>query len=85
MDVNYKKAFEWYEKAAKQRLAEAQYNLGGMYNHGQGVDRVIPWRCGGMQAAAQGHEKAQARITAILKKRRVSSTPAPAVEASASE
>ena len=25
VDVNYKKAFEWYEKAAKQEHAKAQY------------------------------------------------------------
>ena len=27
-DVNYKKAFEWYEKAAKQGHAEAQHRSG---------------------------------------------------------
>ena len=34
--MNYKKAIEWYEKAAEQGHADAQYNLGGIY--GQGVD-----------------------------------------------
>ena len=38
MDVNYKKAIEWYEKAAEQGHAEAQYNLGNMYHQGDGVD-----------------------------------------------
>ena len=31
VDVNYKKAIEWYEKAAEQGLAKAQHNLGIMY------------------------------------------------------
>ena len=34
---NYKKAFEWYEKAAHQGLAPAQFNLGVMYKKGQAV------------------------------------------------
>ena len=38
VDVNYKKAIEWYEKAAEQGDAQAQYNLGSMYYNGQGVD-----------------------------------------------
>ena len=29
--MNYKKAIEWYEKAAEQGHAEAQFNLGLMY------------------------------------------------------
>ena len=38
VDVNYKKAVEWYKKAAKQGHADAQYSLGIMYERGQGVD-----------------------------------------------
>ena len=38
VDVNYKKAIEWYEKAAEQGHAYAQYNLGNMYRNGHGVD-----------------------------------------------
>ena len=34
---DYKKAFEWYEKAATQGIAEAQNNLGVMYDDGYGV------------------------------------------------
>ena len=34
---DYKKAVEWYLKAAEQDLAEAQLNLGVMYVLGQGV------------------------------------------------
>ena len=34
---DYFKAFEWYQKAADQGYALAQYNLGLMYAKGQGV------------------------------------------------
>ena len=37
--MNYKKAIEWYEKAAEQGLAGAQFNLGIMYENGAGVDQ----------------------------------------------
>ncbi|WP_171251809.1 tetratricopeptide repeat protein, partial [Acinetobacter baumannii] len=36
---DYKKAFEWYSKAANQGNAEAQNNLGAMYALGQGVEQ----------------------------------------------
>ena len=36
--LNYKKAIEWFEKAAEQGFALTQYNLGAMYGRGQGVD-----------------------------------------------
>ena len=34
--MNYKKAFEWYEKAAAQGHATAQSNMGVLYDKGQG-------------------------------------------------
>ena len=34
---DYKKAFEWFEKAASQVDPSAQFNLGVMYNNGEGV------------------------------------------------
>ena len=34
---DYAKARKWYEKAAAQGIAEAQFNLGLMYAKGQGV------------------------------------------------
>ena len=37
MSQNYKKAIGWYQKAAEQGYASAQYNLGVMYNDGKGV------------------------------------------------
>ena len=75
VDVNYKKAFEWYKKAAEQGHTVAQYNLGVMYHHGVGVNpsdsEAMRWFA---KAAAQGHEGAQDKIDTILAKRRSSSS-----------
>ena len=47
VDVNFKKAIEWYEKAAEQGHAHAQNNLAHMSHNGQGVDvnykKAIEW------------------------------------------
>ena len=55
-----KKAFEWYEKAASQGLAEAQNNLGSMYYYGEGVEKdskkAFVWY---EKAASQGFADAQ--------------------------
>ena len=72
VDVNYKKAIEWWEKAAEQGHAQAQFFLGVLCEFGpQGVDQsdsmAIRWFA---KAAAQGDEQAQARIDAIFGKRR---------------
>ena len=37
VDTDYKEAVKWYSLAAKQGDAEAQYNLGLMYDFGEGV------------------------------------------------
>ena len=34
---DYQQAFNWYQKSANQGYATAQYNLGVMYDEGQGV------------------------------------------------
>ena len=36
---DYKKALEWYTKAAEQGDAEAQYNLGVIYEEGLGIEK----------------------------------------------
>ena len=60
VDVNYKKAYGWYEKAAEQGNKKAQFSLGVMYKNGRGVDvnykKVMEWF---EKAAEQGHAKAQ--------------------------
>ena len=73
VDVNYKKAIEWLEKAADQGYDRAQYVLGGMYHHGHGVDQsdsqAMRWYA---KAAAQGRKDAQAAINEIVARRRAS-------------
>jgi len=53
VDNDYDEAFAWYQKAAMQGHALAQYSLGKMYRHGRGVaadaDMAIEW----FQKAAQ--------------------------------
>ena len=57
---DYAKARQWYEKAAAQGYAEAQYNLGVMYNNGKGVRQdYVKARKWYEKAAAQGVAEAQ--------------------------
>ena len=66
VEQNYAKAKEWYEKAASQGTAEAQYNLGVMYRDGLGVpqsdEKAIEWF---KKAAEQGHEGAKTELKAL--------------------
>ena len=39
VDQNYKKAKEWWERAARQGIAEASGNLANLYENGDGVKR----------------------------------------------
>ena len=56
----YREAAYWYEKAANQGNAPAQYNLGVCYENGQGVvqnhEKAVYWY---EKAANQGHAEAQ--------------------------
>lgn len=60
---DYKKAVEWYEKAAIKGLPQAQYNLGFMYYNSQGVrqnyKKALEWY---KKAASQGYSSAQNNI-----------------------
>jgi len=57
---DYEKAFEWYTKSAEQGNADAQYQLGVMYQKGLGVktdmDEALRWY---RKSMAQGHASAQ--------------------------
>lgn len=57
---NYAEALSWYRKAADQGNVRAQYNLGVMYDHGDGVEQdyaeAVNWF---RKAADQGHARAQ--------------------------
>ena len=58
-DGNYTKAVEYFQKAAEQGHAEAQYNLGVCYYFGQGVTKSYPEAVKWLKkAAAQGHSDA---------------------------
>ena len=60
---DYAKARQWYEKAATQGFAEAQFNLGAMYENGHGVRqdyaKARQWY---EKAAAQGVAEAQSNL-----------------------
>ena len=54
-------AFAWYEKAAAQGLAEAQFNLGLMYYSGDAVTEDVVLDCAWINLAAAGNERARMR------------------------
>jgi uncharacterized protein len=61
--VNLKRAFRLFERAAKQGLVEAQYEVGVAYAEGRGVRDsnalAVKWFRAG---AEQGHAQCQARL-----------------------
>ena len=63
MEQNFKEAVQWYQKAADQGLASAQYSLGLAYYDGQGVQQdfkeAVTWY---RKAANQGDAKAQYKL-----------------------
>jgi TPR repeat protein len=63
IERDQKQAAFWYERAAKQGHAQAQYNLARLYATGQGVprdqDQALRWV---RSAASQGYPPAQARF-----------------------
>ena len=63
---NYKVAIQWFRLAAKNGLADAETNLGDMYQNGWGVakDRVeaIAWY---LKAADHGNEHAKKKLKAL--------------------
>jgi TPR repeat protein len=58
-----KQAVYWYQKAADQGDAGAQYNLGEMYQYGVGVaqdhKQAVYWT---QKAADQGHKTAERKL-----------------------
>ena len=60
VNKDYKKAIEWFRKAAEQGNAKAQWNLGLCYKNGKGVDKnygkAVAWS---RKAAEQGNASAQ--------------------------
>ena len=60
MEQNFKEAVKWYQKAAFQGDAVGQFDLGGMYQRGRGVEQdskeAVKWY---QKAAFQGQATAQ--------------------------
>ncbi len=65
---DFARARQWYEKAAAQGIANAQYDLGVLYSNGHGVTQNIvqahKWYS---LAAANGHEDAAMLRDALAK------------------
>ena len=63
---HYKQAFDWYQKAAKQGVGQAQFYLGLIYLKGKGIAKnykqAFDWF---QKAALQGHVEAQTKLGAI--------------------
>ncbi len=63
VDKNCSAAVEWYRKAAEQGYADAQYNIGKMYQYGYGVvqnySKAKKWY---RKAAEQGLVRAQNNV-----------------------
>jgi TPR repeat protein len=76
--LNCAEAMRWWRRAAEQGLAEAQTNLGNMYNNGEGVpqDSVLAHMWLNL-AAAQGQEEAKTNRDIVAKRM----TPAQLAEA----
>ncbi|SUO96074.1 tetratricopeptide repeat protein [Suttonella ornithocola] len=66
---NYADAFKWAQPAAEKGDAEAQFNLGWLYENGQGVTQDYNKACQWYEkAAAQGLAKAQQALEELQQK-----------------
>ena len=69
MPQDYVEALKWYRKAAEQGYAKAQYNLGLMYDNGDGVAEdhaeAFKWF---RKAAEQGYASAQHNLGVMYAK-----------------
>ena len=72
---DYKKAVEWFSKAAEQGYASAQFNLGVCYEFGKGVPKddkkAVEWFS---KAAEQGYASAQKKLDKFLSNQAQSQT-----------
>ena len=66
---DYAEAVKWFRKSAEQGNVDAQYNLGRMYNNGEGVKQdcfeAIKWF---RKSAEKGNEKAKEALKKIGEK-----------------
>jgi len=64
--LNYGEAMHWYKAAAAQGHAKAMYDIGTLFENGQGVERSMPDAARWYRDAAERHEPAAAHSFAIL-------------------
>ena len=69
MTQDSNEALKWFQKAAVQGYVYAQFNLGGMYGNGQGVQQnnvaaYVWWNI----AATNGHQKAKNNKSLVAKR-----------------
>ena len=62
VEQDYRRAAQWYEKAAAQGHAQAQYQLGSLYREGLGVEENDEeaekwWQRAAAQGVAQAHRQ----------------------------
>jgi TPR repeat protein len=69
VEQDFKEAVKWYQKAADQGDAMAQFNLGAMYGNGQGVeqDNVTAYAWWDI-AATNGAQRAKNNKSVVAKK-----------------
>jgi len=56
---DYAEAVRWYRMAAEQGNARAQFSLGSMYDHGEGLPRTTPRLFAGTASGGTGNADAQ--------------------------
>jgi TPR repeat protein len=65
---DFAEAVKWYLKAAEQGNADAQFNLGGIYQEGivvpQDYPQALNWY---IKAAEQGHERAKTKLDTMYR------------------
>jgi len=66
VEIDMKQAAEWFEKAAQRGVVDSQFNLGVLYESGQGVSQRVETAFYWYGVAAnQGDQTAQARLTIL--------------------
>ena len=68
VEQDFKEAVKWYQKAAEQGFADAQFSLGVVYANGQGVEQnyVTAYAWWNI-AATNGNQKVKKGLSQIAK------------------
>ena len=68
MLIDHKQAVNWYRKAAEQGHANAQYNLGGMYEVGHGIQEDLVTAYAWAKIAQANGNKGAPKFKSLLEK-----------------